>query len=71
MAGEGEVEETVLVCLVKFDITGAENEMVEQFVHCQKTTTAIYQCFHLHETELIQAVSPKIESMAIFCDDLT
>ena len=70
MAGEGKIEEAVLVRLVKFGKTGPENEMIEQLVHRQKTATALDQRPHLHQPKLVQTVSPKIERVSIFCDDL-
>lgn len=70
VAGEGKIEEAVLVRLVKFGKAGPENEMIEQLVHRQKTATAVDQRPHLHEPKLVQTVGPKIERMSIFRDNL-
>lgn len=44
--------------------------MIEQLVHRQKTATAIDQRLHLHQSKLVQTVSPQIKRMSILCDNL-
>ena len=65
MCSNGEVKQAILIGGVEFFEAGLEDEMVEELVHGQDTSSVVDEGFHLQKTELVEPICPYVHGVFV------